>query len=95
MSDAQLIEHGKTLRQFCRRVPGQNSPEHVGRLIAAEYALLYETSVDRVARAALLRAEAAALRDEQAAHPDWSEIGRMLNVSYAELLIALSSANAD
>lgn len=23
MSDAQLIEHGKTLRQSCRRVPGQ------------------------------------------------------------------------
>jgi hypothetical protein len=23
VSDAQLIEHGKTLRQFCRRVPGQ------------------------------------------------------------------------
>jgi hypothetical protein len=23
MSDAQLIEHGKTLRKSCRRVPGQ------------------------------------------------------------------------
>jgi hypothetical protein len=23
ISDAQLIEHGKTLRQFCRRVPGR------------------------------------------------------------------------
>jgi hypothetical protein len=23
MSDAQLIEHGKTLRKFCRCVPGQ------------------------------------------------------------------------
>jgi|SRR5450432_1669372 hypothetical protein len=23
VSDAQLFEHGKTLRQFCRRVPGQ------------------------------------------------------------------------
>jgi hypothetical protein len=78
-----------------RRLPGQSSPEHVGQLIAAEYALLYETPVDRVAPAALLRAEAAALRDQQAARPDWSEIGRLLNVSYAELLIALSSANAN
>jgi hypothetical protein len=23
LSDAQLIEHGKTLREFCRRLPGQ------------------------------------------------------------------------
>lgn len=76
-----------------RRVPGQNSPEQVGRLIADEYALLYETSPDSVATAALLRAKAAAMRDEQAAKPDWPAIARILRASYDELLLALASAN--
>lgn len=76
-----------------RRVPGQNSPEHIGRLIADEYGLLYETSPESVATAALLRAKAAAMRDDQAAHPDWPAIARMLRASYDELLLALASAN--
>jgi len=45
-----------------RRVPGQNSAEQIGSLIADEYALLYETRRGRVESAALLRARAAALR---------------------------------
>ena len=76
-----------------RRVPGHNSPEQIGSLIADEYALLYETSRDTVERAALLRAEAAALRDAEAARPDWDAIGRLLRQSYRDLLTALSSAN--
>ena len=76
-----------------RRVPGQNSPEQIGRLIAEEYGLLYETSPESVATAALLRAKAAAMRDEQAAHPDWPAIARMLRASYDELLLALATAN--
>src|SRR5262245_37133301 len=67
-----------------RRVPGQNSAEQVGRLIAQEYALLYETSVERMAEAALLRATAAKLRDEQASQPDWVRIGQLLDASYRE-----------
>jgi hypothetical protein len=78
-----------------RRAPGQNSPEQIGRLIAVEYALLYEAPVERVIDAAMLRAEAAALRDTTAATPDWAEIGRLLHVSYARLLVGLSSVNAD
>ena len=78
---------------MARRIPGQNSPEQVGRLIAEEYALLYETSRERVEDAALLRAKAASMRDEQAGHPDWSTIGRLLRASYDELRLALASAN--
>jgi len=76
-----------------RRIPGHNSPEQVGRLIADEYALLYETSRERVADAALLRAEAAALRDAHATSPDWNAIARLLQQSYRELLLAVASAN--
>ena len=76
-----------------RRIPGQNSPEQVGLLIAEEYALLYETSRERVAEAALLRAEAAALRDARATSPDWNAIARLLQRSYRELLLAVASAN--
>jgi len=74
-----------------RRVPGQNSAEQIGGLIADEYALLYETSRARVEAAALLRAQAAALRDAQAGRPDWDRIGRLLLQSYSELRSALSS----
>ena len=74
-----------------RRVPGQNSAEQIGGLIADECALLYETSRARVEAAALLRAQAAALRDAQAGRPDWDRIGRLLLQSYSELRSALSS----
>src|SRR5262245_18184970 len=76
-----------------RRVPGQNSPEQIGALIADEYAMLYETRRAAVAGAARLRAEAAALRDEQARQPDWETIGRMLRQSYRDLLASLAVAN--
>jgi hypothetical protein len=77
-----------------RRIPGRNSPLQVGSLMADEYALLYETSRERVLRAAILRAEAAALRDQQAAQPDWETIGALLKRSYRDLLASLTSVNA-
>jgi hypothetical protein len=46
-----------------------------------------------MAAAALLRAQAAALRDARAAQPDWDRIGRLLRDSYRELRLALASAN--
>jgi hypothetical protein len=75
-------------------VPGQQSAENVGRLMAEEYALLYEAPIERVARAALLRAQAAKLRDDEAANPDWAEIGSLLRESYRALLIGLTERNA-
>ena len=91
--DPEAVARAELAWWVARRVPGRNSPEQVGALIADEYALLYETSRDRVAQAALLRAEAAALRDAQAERPDWDTIGRLLHASYRDLLAALSSAS--
>jgi hypothetical protein len=91
--DARAVARAELAWWVARRIPGQNSPEQVGQLIAREYALLYETSSENVAAAALLRAEAAALRDAQAEHPDWSRIARLLQESYRELAQALASAN--
>jgi hypothetical protein len=91
--DPRAVARAELAWWVARRIPGQNSPEQVGRLIAEEYALLYETSRARVEDAALLRAKAASMRDEQAGHPDWSAIGRLLRASYDELRLALASAN--
>jgi hypothetical protein len=91
--DPSAVARAELAWWAARRVPGQNSPEHVGALIADEYALLYETTPANVAAAALLRARAAALRDEQAAQPDWATIARLLRASYDELLLALAGAN--
>ena len=91
--DPRAVARAELAWWVARRIPGQNSPEQVGRLIAEEYALLYETSREPVEDAALLRAKAASMRDEQAGHPDWSTIGRLLRASYDELRLALASAN--
>lgn len=73
-----------------RRTPGKNRPDQVAGLMADEYALLYETSRSAVLRPALLRAEAAALRDQQAEAPDWDRIGSLLTESYVELHAAVN-----
>ena len=91
--DPPAVARAELAWWVARRIPGQNSPEQVGQLIAEEYALLYETSRERVAEAALLRAEAAALRDARATSPDWNAIARLLQRSYRELLLAVASAN--
>lgn len=91
--DARAVAKAELAWWVARRIPGQNSPEQVGRLIADEYALLYETTPENVGAAALLRARAAAIRDAHADHPDWSEIASLLRASYEELLAALASAN--
>jgi hypothetical protein len=77
-----------------RRVPGQNSPDYVGALIAREYGLLYEMPLGAVLEAGTLRAEAAALRDAQQGEPDWATIERLLLASYHELATALNTGFA-
>jgi len=91
--DPRAVARAELAWWVARRVPGQNSPEQVGSLIADEYALLYETTPENVGAAAQLRARAAAIRDAHADHPDWDEITRLLRASYDELLAALASAN--
>jgi hypothetical protein len=73
-----------------RREPGRNSAASVGGLIADEYALLYELPRERVAEAARLRAEAAALRDAGGASADWPAISRLLRESYRSLKTAVT-----
>jgi len=92
--DPRAVARAELAWWVARRIPGENSAEQVGRLIADEYALLYETSRERMAAAAQLRAEAAALRDASADHPDWTAIARLLQQSYRELKLALATANA-
>jgi hypothetical protein len=73
-----------------RRTPGKDRPDQVGALIADEYALLYEIPRSSVMRAAQLRAQAGALRDQQADAPDWDRIAGLLTESYVELYAALN-----
>ena len=89
--DPRAVARAELAWWVARRVPGQNSAEQIGGLIADEYALLYETTRARVEAAALLRAQAAALRDAQAGRPDWDRIGRLLLQSYGELRSALAT----
>jgi len=89
--DPSAVARAELAWWVARRVPGRNSAEQVGALMADEYALLYETSRAKVAPSALLRAQAAKLRDEQAARPDWDRIGDLLRQSYYELRVALAT----
>ena len=91
--DPRAVARAELAWWEARRIPGRNSPEQVGQLIADEYALLYESSPPAMAPAALLRAQAAAMRDASAEHPDWDAIGLLLRNSYRELRLALASAN--
>lgn len=83
--DPRALARAELAWWVARRTPGQNSPEHVGSLMADAYALLYEVPHSRVMRAAVLRAQAAALRDAEAARPDWKAIGQLLRESYHDL----------
>ena len=91
--DPREVARAELAWWVARRIPGQNSAEQVGRLIAEEYGLLYETSPMAVADAAFLRAQAAALRDAQAKSPDWDRIAALLLQSYRELSTALATAS--
>jgi hypothetical protein len=90
--DAAAVARAELAWWVARRVPGQNSAEQIGDLIAAS-TLLYETSAGAVREAAMLRAQAAAIRDQQAGQPDWERISRLLRQSYRELAAALATTN--
>jgi hypothetical protein len=91
--DAAAVARAELAWWEARRIPGRNSPDQVAQLIAREYALLYESSQPAMEASALLRAQAASLRDAHAEHPDWDAIGQLLRDSYRELRLALVSAN--
>jgi len=93
--DPGRVARAELARWVARRTKGQNAPENVGRLIAEAYALLYEAPFDDMLKPGLLRAEAAAMRDEHAGSPDWPAIGQLLSASYRQLHANLSKAAAD
>ena len=66
-------------------MPGENSPERVGALIADENALLYDVPRDRVLEASTLRARAGKLRDDGGAQADWAQVSDLLHQSYRSL----------
>jgi len=92
--DPRAVARAELAWWVARRIPGQNSAAQVGNLMADEYSMLYEAPRERVARAAQLRAEAAALRDAEAGSPEWTAIEGLLRESYRDLLAALTSLNA-
>jgi hypothetical protein len=89
--DPDAVARAELAWWVARRIPGKNSPDQVGDLIADEYAMLYDRPRKAVLRSAQLRAQAAALRDAEAGAPDWNEIGRLLAGSYEALRAAVGS----
>jgi len=87
--DPNAVARAELAWWVARRIPGQNSPEQVGGLIADENALLYEVPRDRVLEASVLRATAGRLRDEGGEHADWPEVSRLLVQSYRSLHAAV------
>lgn len=92
--DPRAVARAELAWWVARRTPGEDAAAVVGGLIADEYALLYEVPRHLVENAALLRAQAAALRDVQAGQPDWETIADLLRQSYRALLESLTQLNA-
>jgi len=87
--DPAAVARAELAWWVARRVPGQDSADHVGALIADENALLYEVPRERVLHASVLRARAGKLRDEGGDHADWTTVSTLLRQSYRELHSAL------
>jgi hypothetical protein len=87
--DPAAVARAELAWWVARRMPGENSAEQVGVLIARENALLYEVPFERVLEASTLRARAGKLRDDGGEKADWAEVGRLLRESYRQLHAAV------
>ncbi len=87
--DPTAVSKAELAWWIARRVPGEDSAEHVGALIADENALLYGVPRDRVLEASTLRARAGKLRDEGGEHADWATVSDLLHQSYRALHAAV------
>jgi hypothetical protein len=83
--DPKAVARAELAWWVARRIPGQNSPEQVGALIAVENGLIYSLPPDRVLEASVLRARAGKLRDEGGEGADWAKVSELLRASYREL----------
>jgi hypothetical protein len=89
--DPKAVAKAELAWWVARRIPGQNSPENVGGLIADENALLYHVPRERVLEASILRARAGRLRDDGGENADWAEVSRLLIESFRALHAAIHS----
>jgi hypothetical protein len=87
--DPAAVARAELAWWVARRVPGSDSVEQVGGLIADENALLYEVPRERVLQASILRAAAGKLRDQGGSQADWTEVSRLLHQSYKALHAAV------
>jgi hypothetical protein len=83
--DPETVARAELAWWVARRVPDQNDPANVGRLMSQVNALIYGVPADRVLRASEMRAEAAALRDRGGASADWNAVSTLLRSSYRQL----------
>jgi hypothetical protein len=88
--DPSAVARAELAWWIARRIPGQDSVEQVGGLIAAENALLFDIPRDRVLAASTLRAQAGRLRDEGGDHADWPTVLALLHRSYRDLHAAVN-----
>lgn len=84
--DPEEVARAELAWWIARRTPGQNDPESVGHLIAYQYELLNSETNPDLEHAALVRAQAAHLRDQGGRRADWPRIEEMLTESYTALL---------
>jgi hypothetical protein len=101
--DPRRVARAELAWWVSRRVTGHSDPQQLGRLMATQYALLFEVPKEQVLKAATLRAQAETLRDVDGNRPQWDEVARLLREAYVELHArvaavppsrALASANA-
>ena len=83
--DPAVVARAELAWWVARRVPGEDSPEHVGALIAEVNAMLYDLPRARVLDASTLRARAGKLRDDGDTHADWATVSQLLHQSYRDL----------
>jgi hypothetical protein len=88
--DPAAVARAELAWWVARRIPGQNSPDQVGGLIADENSLLYGVPRDRVLAASILRARAGRLRDDGGESADWAAVSDLLHQSYRQLHDAVS-----
>jgi hypothetical protein len=88
--DPAAVARAELAWWVARRIPGQDSPENVGRLIADENAQLFDVSSEQVMLASVLRARAGRLRDEGGEHADWTKVSELLHQSYRDLHAAVN-----
>jgi hypothetical protein len=74
-----------------RKMPGLDSVDNVGSLMANEYALRYGVTHDRVAGATMYRAQALLLLEEGGEKPDWAGARKLLTESYTSLRNGLTT----